>query len=439
VGPSQTGREILIKPEVVWVLVWVLAVGSLAAGLCLVGAGVLRRLLPPQRYRAVPWRGVEVFFACLAYLLWPSFLYSLVHDTGLLPYLPEAFPELYLPVLALPLQVGSVLWVFWRVSGTLPYQLGLSRYRWRQNALAGVIVWLVLTPVAYGVFYVTALLLRTNEEHPIALLAQGPMSIADRITLVLTTVVAAPVIEEFLVRGVMLFWAARRSWRSEIVMVFTLGLAVATALMPQAETVGANKPWYEACTEPTQDFEGVLQAPEAEAPAGGQEAAYQLVTEREGRQVKRELFTGPRTPVSILQPFANKKVKVTGKLVHRQDDGRERAELWVGGVEVLDRPWLARLAPTLFVLLAFLGYLALPLLLRWGLPDLNAARAVYATALFFGSLHSFAWPSPVPLFVLGLGLGWLAHRTQNLVAPVVAHGLFNAVACVELFLTAAGS
>jgi hypothetical protein len=62
------------------------------------------------------------------------------------------------------------------------------------------------------------------------------------------------------------------------------------------------------------------------------------------------------------------------------------------------------------------------------------ARAVYGTALLFAAFHSSVWPTPVALFLLGLGLGWLAERTQSLVAPMVVHGLFNAVACVMLLL-----
>jgi membrane protease YdiL (CAAX protease family) len=415
------------------VLVGVFAAVSLAVGLSLAGAGVLRRLLPPQRYRAVPWRGMEVFFAFLACIVWPPLIESLVQETGLRPQLPETFALLYRPLLALPLQVGTVLWVFWRVSGTLPYQLGLSTYRWRQNAPAGVIVWLVLTPVAYGVFFVVAWLGGGQEEHPVALLAHGALSIADRIMLVLATVVAAPVSEEFLFRGVLLFWAARGSWRSEIVMVLALGLALAVGLGPHPEVVAAGRHLYQECKEPEQDFEGVLRAPPVNDPRAG----YRLV-KGERRQDEIEVYPGSGPAGALLKPFAGKKVTVTGKLVHRQDNGRARSEIWVGTVEVLDRPWLERLAPALFVLLMFLGYLALPLLLRWGLRDLNAARAVYATALFFGMMHADVWPSPVPLFVLALGLGWLAFRTQNLVAPIVTHGLFNAVACVELFLTAAG-
>lgn len=59
-------------------------------------------------------------------------------------------------------------------------------------------------------------------------------------------------------------------------------------------------------------------------------------------------------------------------------------------------------------------------------------RAVYATAAAFGLAHSAVWPTPVPLFVLGLGLGWLTARTRCLVPAAVVHGLFNTVSLVYL-------
>jgi membrane protease YdiL (CAAX protease family) len=42
------------------------------------------------------------------------------------------------------------------------------------------------------------------------------------------------------------------------------------------------------------------------------------------------------------------------------------------------------------------------------------------------------WPNPVPLFVLGLGLGWLAVRTNGVLVPILVHALFNAVSAVFL-------
>jgi membrane protease YdiL (CAAX protease family) len=94
------------------------------------------------------------------------------------------------------------------------------------------------------------------------------------------------------------------------------------------------------------------------------------------------------------------------------------------------------LEPALFVLIMVPGcFLGERLFRRW-LPQPYIARAIYSTALLFAVSH--IWPTPVPLFLLALGLGYLAYRTQNLVAPMVFHALFNGVACVTMLLTYAG-
>jgi membrane protease YdiL (CAAX protease family) len=67
-------------------------------------------------------------------------------------------------------------------------------------------------------------------------------------------------------------------------------------------------------------------------------------------------------------------------------------------------------------------------------PTLPELPAVFGTALLFASMHAAVWPTPVPLFVLGLALGTLASRTGSLVGPIVLHGLFNAVTCVMLLM-----
>jgi membrane protease YdiL (CAAX protease family) len=89
--------------------------------------------------------------------------------------------------------------------------------------------------------------------------------------------------------------------------------------------------------------------------------------------------------------------------------------------------WILVLAPPLFVLLMVPGYVYVCRRQRTSFP-----AALYGTSLLFGIMHGFAWPSPVSLFVLALGLGWLMHRTQSLVGPIVLHSLFNGVACVQL-------
>ncbi len=97
-----------------------------------------------------------------------------------------------------------------------------------------------------------------------------------------------------------------------------------------------------------------------------------------------------------------------------------------GGLQLL-----LHLTPILFVLGLSIVYLAVWRFSRTG-------AAVFAASALFAAVHSFAWPSPVALFLLALGLGWLAHRTRSLAGPIVLHSLFNAVSCVLLFFPQSG-
>jgi membrane protease YdiL (CAAX protease family) len=99
---------------------------------------------------------------------------------------------------------------------------------------------------------------------------------------------------------------------------------------------------------------------------------------------------------------------------------------------------LAHLLPGVF----FLALLPIDLLLprlnrlrrRLRIRSAQHARAVWAGSALFAAFHAQVWPSPVPLFVLALGLGYLYLRTRTLIGPVVVHGLFNAVSAVYLLL-----
>jgi membrane protease YdiL (CAAX protease family) len=114
------------------------------------------------------------------------------------------------------------------------------------------------------------------------------------------------------------------------------------------------------------------------------------------------------------------------------------------------RPWLVMLLAAGFVLLIMLltkqsvvGPVVFAVVLAGGLfvvQRVGRARrwpvhligSVYATAALFAAGHSAVWPTPIPLFALGLGLGYLAARTGGIAACVVLHGLFNAVSFVYL-------
>jgi membrane protease YdiL (CAAX protease family) len=90
------------------------------------------------------------------------------------------------------------------------------------------------------------------------------------------------------------------------------------------------------------------------------------------------------------------------------------------------------LSPVYFVLLLIPGYAYLCARFGNDASPKRALPAIYGTALLFAIMHSKAWPQPIALFVLAIGLGLAAYRTQNLVSPIVMHSLFNTVAFVVL-------
>ncbi len=66
-----------------------------------------------------------------------------------------------------------------------------------------------------------------------------------------------------------------------------------------------------------------------------------------------------------------------------------------------------------------------------GYPKRTILTVVSSSALF-AAAHSAVWPSPIPLFVFALGLGYLTARTGSIVPGVVVHGLFNGASFVYL-------
>lgn len=70
-----------------------------------------------------------------------------------------------------------------------------------------------------------------------------------------------------------------------------------------------------------------------------------------------------------------------------------------------------------------------PAIKQRGFPRL----ALWGTSLAFAAIH-FNLPTFVPLLVLALALTWLYETTDNLLAPIVAHGCFNALNFALFFL-----
>lgn len=62
------------------------------------------------------------------------------------------------------------------------------------------------------------------------------------------------------------------------------------------------------------------------------------------------------------------------------------------------------------------------------------AASICATALLFGMIHAFAWPSPVGLTLLGIGLGFSYQNSKNIITPILIHMGFNGFAFALLII-----
>ncbi len=112
---------------------------------------------------------------------------------------------------------------------------------------------------------------------------------------------------------------------------------------------------------------------------------------------------------------------------------------WAGGRRY--RPWLLMAWASVVVVLVtrqpviplvFVAVLAAAQpLVRW--PGRRTGQAIWSSSALFAAMHSAVWPSPIPLFVLALGLGYLTARTRSWLPAAIAHGLFNLVSTLFVF------
>ncbi len=71
--------------------------------------------------------------------------------------------------------------------------------------------------------------------------------------------------------------------------------------------------------------------------------------------------------------------------------------------------------------------------------NLRRSRALLAAnvavSLVFAGMHYKVWPTPIPIFFLSLGLGFLYQRTGGLIAPVALHMTFNGISTLLMFVS----
>ncbi len=330
-----------------------LLVAAIAVPVCAI-AFLLRPkgepLLQPWKPVRAPWIGLHVAIAFVFVSFFaPVFTLDLLTKSGFYQqvYGPEFPPPKELAEQDL-IKEANALRMLWASVFATPLQIAalvlaarLLYPRWRlprhgsvaSKVCVAVLAWLAITPVVLllhtAVNAISTQLGAPPESHPLAKLGNRPLR--DQLLLMVEVCLGAPLREEFVLRGVLLWWCVRRT------------------------QFFGSAPW------------------------------------------QRNL-----RPL-IVMLFA-----------------------------VLFAVLSERLAAVVFAAVLLLGFAVL-----WKVKRVGArrSRAIYASATLFALMHS-VWPSPIPLFVLGLALGWLAVRTNGVLVPVIVHGLFNAVSGVFVLRSA---
>ncbi len=384
----------------VTVLAWLI----LAAGAGLV-CGVLwlslaargKRLLPLPRRRAARWTGLDVWVAFAILMFAPGMFYAPLERLGFftLLYGQEANAAelldrkgLWAGAVAFPFEVAALLVWFQYVRGVRPAQLGWTGRRAARNIVAGYFLWLVLAPAALLLYWAVTLF-TTPQPHALERVTGQQLLNAEWVMIVFLAVVAAAVMEEFVFRGVLLRWQLGHSLDAQLIVA---AMALAVSVLTGVDKNG-NLNWGPVL------FVLAMLLP-----------IYPLLA-----------YLGRRPRPGATEPSAAdaERVEVPAGAVRHDEGLRE-------GLPPAAVGTVPRWGPFPGDAIAFARGASRK--------RVDTVLALYLNGLLFGAIHSSVWPSPIPLFPLGVGLAWVAYRTQSLVSSIVAHALFNGVACLFLFL-----
>jgi membrane protease YdiL (CAAX protease family) len=230
-----------------------------------------------------------------------------------------------------------------------------------------------LTPLILLGYWVILQFLQA-QPHLLERLGKIQLLDVEQVLIVFLAVIAAPVMEELLFRGVLLPWQLS----NPIAAQFTVGM---TAL-PVSVLFAFDK---------NGNF-----------------------------QVGPVLFVLAMLPGYLLIPYVHQRLlsrKRRWAAEGGSGDDRERAPI----AATYSVRWRKRLYQMLGI--------SAP---RASQRRINVLLALYSNALLFATIHANAWPSPIPLVPLSVGLAWLAYRTRTLVGPIVTHALFNGVATLTI-------
>jgi membrane protease YdiL (CAAX protease family) len=375
----------------------VAGVGGLGVVLLAMLTPALRgRWLPLVRIRPISWKGIDVIIAFFLVNAVPGLVAERLRASGFFYWLYEGEEGpamrgremLWTAPLAVPLVLGLVFLGLQLLRGTRMAEVGLSPVSAGVNVTLGYGLWLLLTPLVL-VIHTVALQLTPGEwveKHVLDQMAEQGMAISEWVLMLLLAVVLAPLLEEILFRGLLLPWQLRRGWEAQATIGFcTLLFAGLLGARVQGEQLSYNTgPVLFALIMLPGAFVVSSWSGRRRGAAGAQTETDALVPPVENVMAPPRLAAGDKLgEVRPLETIADKVAKVLARA------GQARAQ---------------------------------------------PALAVYTNGLFFAVLHADAWPTPIPLAVLGIALAWLRYRTSSLLGPLTVHALFNAVATLSLML-----
>jgi membrane protease YdiL (CAAX protease family) len=377
----------------------VVAVLGLAAlvGLYACVPALRRRWFPVSRLRPGAWLGHDVFLAFCIFLGFPRLIVDSLQLLGfftpLLGSEPDAPPLdklLYgsrCTWISSPLTLAAVLGLLFAVlfarSGARPHHYGLSWARWPANVGLGIIAFVLGKPIVLGIFALSVLVF-TPRPDPIDGIAQLHPPEWEWALLAFHTTVAAPLLEEITIRGILQGWLRRTTLSGHLTfLTMTLFLGV---LLHSGDVLGPQ-----GDAEPREHRYAPL-AFAAVLAVGYGFALYRLTAR----------FQLSETEIQQWQPAASLP-PLDGSFAASEEQAQQLKRQLAEADEARNQRWA----------------------------DANARLAVLGSASLFAMIHP--WPAALALFPMGLMLGWLAYRTQSLIGPIVFHMLFNLSTFIALY------
>ncbi len=327
------------------------ALAVVAGGACLLlrwQRGGHAPLLPLPRRPRGEWTGREVVLTFLVVALVPDFCHAILQSLGFYDQFYDRTPsrdqqQLWAMLLAMPMIVAVIVTGLHLSSGTRPAHVGLSPVRLAANSWVGYLGFLVLSPLVWGVHLAVTQLMEPRG-HAFEKILETAVP-AEWTLVFFEAIIAAPIYEELVFRGVLQGWLSRAT-RGGHMAVAMIALVVGHLPMLNFLLDSSEKARFPGW-EPT-GFAILLAA-------GYLIACYRTF---------------------VLNPM-------------RSEEKPEHPSL-----------------------------------------------AILGTSMLFAVVHGSAWPAPIPLFFLSLGLGWMAQRTHSLIGPILCHALFNGISCLALLLKA---